>query len=349
MNQNAKLCILRLSAIGDVCHAVALVNRIQTTRPDIQLTWVIGKVEYQLVKHLPNIRFVIFDKKQGKAAFKALEAALGNEQFDALFVMQVAFRANLVSRKINAKKRYGFDWHRSKELHWLFTNAHVSAHPQCHVLDGFMDFADAAGIPPLDPVTWNFPLPEKDESWVENQLSPHLNTGQKLAVINPAASKKERNWLSENYAKIADYLTEKGWLVVLSGGPAEMEITLAEEIEKQASQPLVNFVGKTSLPQLAALLKRCNLVIAPDTGPAHIAAMMGCQVVGLYAHSNPRRTGPYHNLHNVVSVYDDVIAQQKGKPWMQLPWGTRAKGKELMQKITLDAVKDKIDNIVNCD
>lgn len=68
-----KICLMRLSAIGDVCHAAAMVTRIQTHWPDAELTWVIGKVEYQLVKLMPNVRFIIFDKKQGKAAVESLK------------------------------------------------------------------------------------------------------------------------------------------------------------------------------------------------------------------------------------------------------------------------------------
>lgn len=345
MKQNAKLCILRLSAIGDVCHAIAMVTRIQQQRPDIQITWVIGKVEYQLVKGLPNIRFVVFDKRQGKAAFHILEEALNNETFDALFAMQVAFRANLIAKRIKAKKKYGFDWHRSKELHWLFTNTRIAAHPHCHVLDGFMDFADAANIPKSDMVSWNFPLQPDAEVWATDTLKNHLQNKKGLAIINPAASKQERNWSVENYAKTADYLAEKGFLVALTGGPSEMEKALAEGIIQSSQHAPVNFIGKTSLQQLPALLKQASLVVAPDTGPAHIAAMMGCKVIGLYAHSNPRRTGPYNNINNAVSVYDEEIKKQKGKEWEALPWGTRAKGKDLMQGITFENVAKKIDSL----
>lgn len=343
MNQNAKLCILRLSAIGDVCHAVALVNRIQHFRPDIQITWIIGKVEYQLVKNLPGIRFVIFDKKAGKQAFKDLKSALKNETFDALFAMQVAFRANLIARIINARQKIGFDWSRSKELHFLFTNKRIATHEHCHVLDGFMDFADAIDIPKLPEVEWNFPVQEVDEKWAEEVLAPF----KPFAIINPAASKKERNWSAEGYAQVADYLHAKGFNLILTGGPAESEIKLGEAISGKTPNISTNLIGETSLLQLASLLKRASIVIAPDTGPAHIAAMMGSHVIGLYAHSNPRRTGPYNNMQNTVSVYDEVILKQKGKDWQELPWGIRAKGQNLMNLITVDSVKKKIEKIIN--
>lgn len=333
------LCLLRLSTIGDVCHAVAMVHRIQQTRPDIQITWIIGKLEYQLLRDMPGIRFVVFDKKQGKAAYRHLKAALGNQCFDALFVMQVALRANWASRLVKARLKIGFDWQRSKELHWLFANQRIKAQTHAHVLEGFMGFADAIGIPKLDKPSWNIPLSDADNQWAQQQ---HENTGQ-FAVISPAASKAERNWLSERYANVADYIQQQGIAVVFCGGPTHTERHLIDDIFKHCKHLHTNLIGQTSLKQLLALLQRAQFVIAPDTGPAHMATAVGTPVIGLYAHSNPRRTGPYLSLERVVSVYDRNIQQQHNRPWQQLPWGLRAKGKNLMAQISEEAVQQQVD------
>ena len=117
LKPNAHLCVMRLSAIGDVCHAVAMVQAVQAARPDISITWVIGKVEFQLLKDMPGIEFVVFDKKQGKKARLDLKRRLSGTVFDALFMMQIALRANWASTVIKAKVRIGFDSERSKELH----------------------------------------------------------------------------------------------------------------------------------------------------------------------------------------------------------------------------------------
>ncbi len=332
---------MRLSAIGDVCHAAAMVTRIQHHWPSAEITWVIGKVEYQLVKLMPNVRFIIFDKSQGKVAVEALKEAVQGEVFDALLMMQVALRANLASRVIRAKTRIGFDWARSKELHWLFANKRVAAHQHAHVLEGFMDFADALGVPPSDPLQWNIPVSEEDAQWGEGQAQAL----GKYVVIAPAASKAERNWLPERYADIANYINDKGMSVVLCGGPGKLDRETADAVLGHNAKIAQDFTGKTSLHQLLMLLKHAEFVIAPDTGPAHMATTVDTPVVGLYAHSNPRRTGPYKSIHRVVSVYDDCILQQKGKPWTALPWGARAKGNDLMEKITLDAVIEQVDEL----
>lgn len=336
------LCLLRLSAIGDVCHAVAMVERIQRAKPDIKITWIIGKIEYQLVKDIPDIRFIIFDKSQGKQAFRDLENSLAGEKFDAMFLMQVALRANLAARLVKAKVKIGFDWHRSKELHWLFANKRIEAQQHAHVLDGFMAFADALEIPKLPSINWHIPVSDEDLTWAKEQVA---DLG-KFVVISPAASKKERNWLPERYARVADYIQQKGLTVVLCGGPGSMDRELGDAIQSSTTNVAKDFIGKTSLKQNLALLSLAELVIAPDTGPAHMATTVGTSVIGLYAHSNPRRTGPYNSLDHVVSVYDQVIQEQKGKSWQALPWGARAKGDSLMSLIETDQVCQQIDKVL---
>ncbi|AWL10556.1 Putative glycosyltransferase [Saliniradius amylolyticus] len=335
-----KLCLLRLSAIGDVCHAVTLVNRIRSYWPDTELTWIIGKIEYQLVQHLSGVRFIIFDKSRGKAAYEELKATLKGERFDALLMMQVALRANLISRAVRADKRIGFDWQRSKELHWLFTNNRIDPQTHAHVLDGFMAFGDALGLPRPQAPDWQIPIPEEATRWAKSER----NQLGKFAIISPAASKAERNWLPERYAQVADALNQRGIKTVLCGGPADMDRALAAKIQRHTDHISADYVGQTSLAQLMALIGEADLVIAPDTGPAHMATSINTPVIGLYAHSNPRRTGPYRDQHRVVSVYDEVIKEQRGKPWTELPWGARAKGENLMTRISVKAVEARIDD-----
>ncbi|MDM7859272.1 glycosyltransferase family 9 protein [Alteromonas sp. ASW11-36] len=333
---------MRLSAIGDVCHAVAMVQAIQAARPDIQITWVIGKIEYQLLKDLPDIEFVVFDKKQGKQARVDLKQRFADTVFDALFMMQVAFRANWASTVINAKVKIGFDKKRSKELHGLFTNCQIAEQQHAHVLEGFMGFANAIGVATPAQPKWQMPMSEADLTAAE-QL--HDGSGS-YAVICPAASKAERCWQTSRYAQVADHLHERGLKVYVCGAPSPLDTRLADEIVAQAKHPVHNLVGKTSLKQLLAFIQRAELVIAPDTGPAHMATTVGTPVIGLYAHSNPRRTGPYNNLDNVVSVYDIVIEQQTGKKWQALSWGKRAKGDDLMALIEVKMVVQQIEQLL---
>lgn len=336
------ICILRLSAIGDVCHAVSAVQAIQKVHPNAKITWVIGKVEAMLLQGLPGVELVVFDKKQGRAAFKALKQRFKGQRFDVLLNMQVAFRAGLVSRCIPARVKIGFDKARSKELHSLFINKRIDAKSEPHVLEGFMQFAEQLGVEDFTP-HWQLPLSGADKAKAVELVG---DNGDPLLVISPAASKAERNWLPERYAAVAKYAASKGFKVALTGGPTDMERALAADIISQCDFEVNNLVGQTSLKELTCVLALATVVLAPDTGPAHMATTQGTPVIGLYAHSNPKRTGPYLSQQYVVESYFDAVKEQHGKPAEQLPWGTRVKG-ELMHRISVEAVTAMFDKVVH--
>ncbi|WP_367987875.1 glycosyltransferase family 9 protein [Vibrio sp. NTOU-M3] len=334
----SSICILRLSAIGDVCHALSAVQLIQKTYPQCRITWVMGKVEAQLLGELPGIEVVVFDKKQGFKGMKAVWQQLKGIKFDYLLHMQVALRASLLSWGIKAKVKLGFSWSRAKEGQWLFTNKKLPATEAGHVLDNFAEFARYLGCPVTKP-SWSIPLSDEEMALAKSLSQPYM-------VISPAASKDERNWLIERYAQVADHAHQQGLSVVLCGAPTEREHKLAAQIEQTMSVPCTKLVGKTSLKQLVAVLKHAEVVLAPDSGPAHMATTQGTPVIGLYAHSNPRRTGPYNSQQLVVSVYDQIAQEQYGKPVSELAWGSRVKGQDLMARIQVEDVIAQLDHLL---
>ncbi|MGV3002022.1 glycosyltransferase family 9 protein [Vibrio sp.] len=335
------LCFLRLSAIGDVCHAVAAVQAVQRHWPETKITWIIGKVEAQLLEGLEGIEFIIFDKKAGYAGMKSVWQKLSDRHFDALVHMQLALRASLLTLGIKAKYKVGFNRQRAKEGQWLFTNKKIDDVESQHVLDSFLAFVEYLGVPKSEP-KWNMPISQLETDWVNHQIP----TQQKVLVISPAASKDERNWLTERYAQFADYAIEQGYHVILCGSPSEREIQLGENIRQFMCHQATNLIGQTSLKQLLAVLNRADIVLAPDSGPAHMATTQGTPVIGLYAHSNPKRTGPYLSLDTTVSVYDECLFKQYGKSASELSWGTRVKGSDLMATITLEATINQLKKII---
>lgn len=337
------ICILRLSAIGDVCHAVAAVQAIQKQHPNAKLVWVIGKVELMLLQGLPGVEFVVFDKTKGKQAFKQLKQDMAGYHFDVLLHMQVALRANWAARYIRAKRKIGFDWHRAKELHALFTHERIKPQAEPHVLEGFFAFAEKIGVPQsaLSTLSWNMPTSEADQEYADT----HINSAKSTFVITPAASKKERNWLPERYAAVADYAASKGFAIAICGGPGPIDREITDQIKLHLNCEVTDLVGQTTLKQMLLLLKNASLVLAPDTGPAHMAVTQGTPVIGLYGHSNPKRTGPYLYQSYVAEVYQQSLLEQKGRSARKVKWGTRVKGDQIMSKISIEMVKTQFDRI----
>ena len=343
MKNPLSLCILRLSAIGDVCHTLAVVQAIQRQYPDAEITWIIGKTEAMLMQDLPNVTLIPFDKKSGWKGVFTIWKQLAHKRFDFLLNMQTAFRASILSLGIKADKKIGFNKDRAREMQWLFTNQKVEQTTSPHVLDGQMMFAKAIGVTDLTP-KWQLPISmetvEKAKQW--------LDPMRKNVVISPCSSKSEKDWLIERYAEIANWLIAQNINVILVGSPAKRELEMTAYIQQLAPN-VQNLVGKTSLKEIAALLKLADLVISPDTGSAHIASIQGTPVIGLYAIHNPRRTAPYNDQQNVISVYDEVVQTYYGKPWQALPWATKAKsktGENLMARISVESVKQKVVEIL---
>ena len=153
-----KLCILRLSAIGDISHTLPILRTLQQEWPETDITWIIGKTEYGLVYDIPGVNFIVFDKKEGLAGYRKIRRALLNEHFDVLLHMQMSLRSSLISLFIKADIKLGFDRQRAKDLQWLFTNQKIQYKPQQHVIDSFFGFTEALGIKDRK-YEWNVPIP----------------------------------------------------------------------------------------------------------------------------------------------------------------------------------------------
>jgi len=334
------LCILRLSAIGDCVHTVAMVQAIQRQWPSTRIVWIMGKVEALLLGDLPGIEVIPFDKKAGFKGYLAIWRQLKATQFDAILHLQNALRASLICLGLKSKYVLGFDKQRASDGQSWFTNYKVHSPSTTHVLDGFMAFAQAIGVTNTTP-TWTIPTSSADDRWANEiiNLKPTL-------IINPAASKVFKNWTVEGYAVMADYAASKGLQVILCGGPSQIEQQMAQDILAKCTHTPINLIGKTTLKQLMALIKQAHSVLAPDTGPTHMATAANKPVVGLYAHHNPLRTGPYYSQKYVVSVYDSLIKLETGKNALDLPWRTRLKDEKAMQQINIADVKQAFDTLL---
>ncbi len=143
----ASICILRLSALGDVTHVVPVVRAIRNHWPDTAITWIIGKHEHGLVAGMDELEFLPFDKRAGWAEVRRLRAQLRHREFDVLLHMQVALRANLLSLLVKAPIRLGWDKPRSQDRHTWFINHSIRSVPHQHQVEGFLEFARALGVP----------------------------------------------------------------------------------------------------------------------------------------------------------------------------------------------------------
>lgn len=338
------LCILRLSAIGDVTHVLPVIRTLQHQWPNTKLTWIIGKAEATLVSDIEGVEFIVFDKNEGRHAYKRLRKTLAGRRFDVLLHMQAALRASIASLLIRADIKIGFDKTRARDFQHWFTNARISGASRVHVIDTFFQFLQAIGIDERI-MQWNIPVSEHDVRFARQTLDD-----KPTLVINPCTSVRAnnwRNWAVSRYAEVIDYAVNTYDLnIVLTGGPASEERDFGEAIAKQAKSPVCNMIGCSTLKQLQAILAAARVVIAPDTGPAHMAAATGVPVIGLYASSNPQRTGPFSSLKWTVDKYPQALQKFCQLEIKDAAWGKRVRDTAVMDIIEVADVTAMLDMIM---
>ncbi len=336
------ICVVRLSAIGDTCHALAVVRRLQDNWPDATITWIIGSTEASLMAGIDDVELIIFDKSKGRRAYDDVQRQFAGRRFDVALCMHASMRVNLLCRALPSDVRLGYDKARARDFQWLFTNQRVPPAANQHVLDAMMSFATAIGATER-PLRWDLPLSAEAEQFA----AQHMDPDQRTVVISPCSSQRSRNfrnWSIDHYAAVIRHLQQQHRCrVLLTGGNSDLEKEYGQALCNDATPGLENLVGQSTLPELAALIRAADLVICPDSGPAHIATAVGTPVIGLYATSNPERTGPYLSRHLTVDRYPDALRQYLGQDVGRVRWGARVRHPEAMKLITIDDVIAKID------
>lgn len=336
------ICLVRLSALGDVLMFVPLVRALQRHYPAAALTWVISPLAYTLVEGMAGVEFIVLDKPKSLMDYWRFRRSLSRRKFDVLLAAQASLRANLLYPCIRATRKIGYDKARGKDGHSLFVQEHIEPGRE-HTLDGFLKFGAALGLVREAPI-WDMPVRPEDYDWAYAQLP---DTTTPVIVVNPAASKPERSWSAERYIEVIRFVSSR-WpvQVVLTGGPGEHDKLLGDAIS--ASIPgSINLIGKTKPKQLLALIGHAALVVCPDTGPSHMATAMGTPVVALHAVTNLDISGPYLCKHLAINAYPEALARLNLNLTVDsAPWGKQVHEPWAMQLVSVDAVIARLSAIV---
>ncbi|MBC8304964.1 MAG: glycosyltransferase family 9 protein [Pelagibacterales bacterium] len=324
INSLSSICILRLSSIGDITHMIPVINTLLNHSPESNITWIIGKTEYELVKNIKGIEFIVFDKNRNFDSIKVLRKSLKGRRFNFLLHMQKSLRSRIISFFVRAEKKYNY--------------GNVKVQDRYHVLDTFFLFLQNLGIS------------KKILDWSINIDQNHniLKIKKDYVVLNPFTSSRRfnfREWEINNYIAICKYLSDTYDInSVIVGGKSNYEI---DESKKIGPEKFIhNLVGKTNLQELYNILKCCKFYMGPDSGTLHIASMLRKPVIGLFATSNPLRTGPYNNMDYIVNKYEIALKKYNNKSINEVKWGARIRNNQAMSLITQKDVIDMIDKIL---
>ncbi|NOY68365.1 MAG: glycosyltransferase family 9 protein [Deltaproteobacteria bacterium] len=328
-----RICLVRTSALGDTVHALALANAIKRGYPEASLTWILQDLPHDMVCRQPAIdRFITFDRNADLKTWRKFLFRLRKEApYDLAIIPQASAKVSLIAMFLPAKVKLGFNFSRAREFHWLMTNAHIPARPMQHVQDQFFEFSDFLGIE-KEPVCWDFCFTDMERKW-QNDFFTAIKKPAVGFVI--ASSSIEKDWPTASFARVMDHVANLGYAPVIIGGPGRSEAEIAERISGLCRHAPILALEKPirhTMLQLAG----CSLVVAPDTGPLHMAVALNVPTIGMYGYSNPGRCGPYRRFH-------DLLIDFYNEPEKEDAPITRKTRPGRMRMITPEMVIDKIE------
>jgi lipopolysaccharide heptosyltransferase I len=317
-----RIAILKLSSLGDVIHALPVAHALRRRFPDAHLAWLVEARESALLQDHPDLDSVIpvdtrkwrallrrpAGVKRVKAEVADLVRRLREHHFDVAIDLQGLIKSGILAKLTGAPFRIGFGWRHCREpFSACFTNLRVLPPSSAiHVVEQCLSLLEPFGVRDRH-VVFHVPSSPEAERRIEEFFAEQgIKPRERVVALNPGAGRPEKRWPLLHFRVLAERLSvEAGVRVLLLWGPDE-EALVHRILSGLAVRPILG--PRTSLPELAALLRRCTLMVGSDTGPLHLAAALGTPTLGLYGPTSGRRNGPYGDRGRVLQSPDGTMA-----------------------------------------
>ena len=294
-----RILLVKPSALGDVVHALPVVATLKRRYPEIPLDWLVEEEAAPLVDGHPAVATLVVSGRRrwlrqlrhpGEVPatlreIRALVKGLRRRRYDVVLDLQGLLKSAMYVVAAGAPVRVGLADCR-EGARWVLTHR-VPVPPQpVHAVERYLALATAVDA---REAVRDFTIPlGSDDLEAARQLLADLPRPR--VALHPAARWGTKLWEVERWRAVAASLADEGAGVVLTGGPADTPMATAI-CEGLRAKPR-SLVGRTSLKQLAAVLRCADLMITVDSGPMHIAAALGTPVLALFGPTDPARTGP---------------------------------------------------------
>ncbi|MBI5154947.1 glycosyltransferase family 9 protein [Candidatus Poribacteria bacterium] len=305
MNPPRSVLIVRLSAIGDVIHALPVLDALRRTLPDARLGWIVEELSAPLLESHPQLdRLYVIPKKRWRANFWRLFSseirpffrAVREDGWDAAVDLQGLTKSGLVAWASGARVRAGFAGKESREINRLFTHRRTFPPAEArHVVQRNLSLLRGLGIEAPPDSRGTLGLREDEREAMRNKLvACGWTRGEPLLALNPGAGWESKRWAPGNFAAVGQRVhAETGLRPLILWGPGEE--AMRDEIAGLLAKSGTPFLSAppTRVRELAVLISLSSLFIGGDTGPTHLAAMLDVPVVSIFGASDGHRNRPW--------------------------------------------------------
>ncbi len=296
-----KILILKPSSLGDVVQALPVLRRLKRHLPESEIHWWIDSALAPLLEGDPDLfKVVRFERRRWGSPVHWPEIWhsvrwLRAQNYDWVIDLQCLARTGAFAWLANGKLLAGLDEAREGARgYYDIIVPRASFHT--HAVDWYLAVLPQLGVPAGEMFTW---LPERPDvaAAVQAKWQP---ANSRWIALQPGARWRNKRWPADSFAELVRQVVGQFADVrfaILGGTEDE---PLAETISRGAPERCLNLAGQTSLPEMVEWLRRCELMVTNDSGPMHVAVALGKPVVALFGPTEPRRTGPYGRLEQVI-------------------------------------------------
>jgi ADP-heptose:LPS heptosyltransferase len=299
-----RVCLVKPSALGDVVHATPVLAALRQRWPAARFAWVVNRGLAPLVEGLPGLDEVIaFDRAAagrmpgGLAVAARFLVGLRRRRFDLAIDLQGLFRSGLFVGATAAPVRVGLSDAR-EGAPWFYTHRVPMPKPPAHAVDRLLSVAATFGAR-VDRPRFAAPITPADRDWARAIAGP---LRRPRVILNVGARWLTKRWPPERFAAVGRLAVEhRRASLIAVGAPEDRPLVDALKLALDPL-PVLDLCGRTTLPRLAALAAECELFVSNDTGPLHLAVAAGAEVVAVFTCTDPRLTGPYGRMADVVAT-----------------------------------------------
>ena len=292
-----RILLIRTDRIGDVVLSTPAIKAVRDTYPDAYIAFMVRPYAKDIIEGNPYLdEVIIYDKEAAHNSFFAtllFGLRLRKKKFDTAVILHPTNRSHMIAFIAGILNRVGFN----RKMAFLLTKRvdDKKLLGEKHELDYTLDILKNIGVTAVDRSLF-VPVTGSAENAVDVKLkAAGYNGSTPLLAIHPGASCPSKKWPAARFASLADMLKERyGFQIALVAGPGDARD--AAELKNNLKSRVIDLSGRTSVAELAALLKRCRLFISNDSGPVHIASAVGTPCVVIFGRKqpglSPKRWGP---------------------------------------------------------
>ena len=296
-----------MSALGDVVQSLPVAVAIKDQFPEARVDWLVEKPSAGLLYGHPALDRVMVSPRHEIAKDKSkIFQSVGNfvpelraRRYQAVIDLQGLMKSAIFVALSRGGQKLGFAGGKEPLAAWPLTKRLPAFDPDRPALERYLDLLEPLGV--MRPAKPRFGLlPTREElDRVARLTGPDRKP---RVVLHPMAKWESKLWPLEHWATLARGLLQRGHRLLLTGSPADREITGAIRQKAGGGEDILDLAGRTDLRELAALFSQSPVAVCTDTGVMHLAAAMGSKVAALFGPTAPWRTGPYGGGHKVLRL-----------------------------------------------